>query len=408
MIVQPTAMKNFPPKPKRNNDSSVIVVKENKLLPTKPAEPEVDFNDYWDISEEGIAFNDFQLNTPTMDDYLLIPTTVENDPGDITDTPDTLIFTPELDPEPAHLPPPSPATPNFEDTWNLNEVISPAEAEGREEVVCEFMLPSPTQEVEEVVLPHLMHPTPNEVLGCGGVVVEEFEFKLPVSVEGPNLLLMNNEDNDVVNKSLEENGIDLTSFLTSPMWPESIPDPIASTSTFLKAIEEENPPLNPMVTIKMSDLQTVLTSSSVIDDAAEVDTKDDPEWLPNSEDWNKPSTSSMVYAKKSPIHTVKKPSMKKRPGRPERKEPYKIAHVPSKNDLEAITMSTTELNNQKYRRMRDLNNKASKDCRARRKNKQQDMEMEVEVLTEKNNKLKEKLQAIEAEVAFYRKATSYQ
>merc|ERR1719367_1723945 len=127
---------------------------------------------------------------------------------------------------------------------------------------------------------------------------------------------------------------------------------------------------------------------------------DDPDWMPDDEDLLTPTTSRArqpAYARKSTIHSVKKTSMmKKKPGRPEREGPYQIPTIPSRNALNG--MSEEEIQGLKYRRMRELNNQASKACRAKRKNKQQMLEAELVVEQEKNLRLRQKQQMLEEEL----------
>merc|ERR1719189_2213386 len=58
---------------------------------------------------------------------------------------------------------------------------------------------------------------------------------------------------------------------------------------------------------------------------------------------------------------------------------------------------------EKYRRMRNQNNDASKRCREKRKRKQQEMEEELKFLQDKNQKLKEKFESMEREVKAMKK-----
>merc|ERR1712088_869048 len=53
---------------------------------------------------------------------------------------------------------------------------------------------------------------------------------------------------------------------------------------------------------------------------------------------------------------------------------------------------------EKYRRMRNQNNDASKRCRENRKRKAQEMEEELKFLEERNQNLKEKFESMEREV----------
>merc|ERR1712218_164132 len=86
---------------------------------------------------------------------------------------------------------------------------------------------------------------------------------------------------------------------------------------------------------------------------------------------------------------------KKKPGRPEREGPYNIPPIPTRNAR--MGMSEEEIQGLKYRRMRELNNQASKACRAKRKNKQQALEEELVVEKERNLRLRQKLDSMEKE-----------
>lgn len=149
-----------------------------------------------------------------------------------------------------------------------------------------------------------------------------------------------------------------------------------------------------------------LNHTSTTDD----ESKDDPTWVPESlQDLYKGEAASTskasVYAKKTKLHRIEKTSMsiKKKPGRPERQEPFVITEVPSKK---CVSVSQEELEVLKYRRMRDLNNRASQLCRAKRRNKQAMLEEELQELENKNQKLQEKLATMEKEADYYRIANS--
>eukprot|EP00092_Neocalanus_flemingeri_P068132 GFUD01083211.1.p1 GENE.GFUD01083211.1~~GFUD01083211.1.p1 ORF type:complete len:355 (-),score=116.06 GFUD01083211.1:166-1230(-) len=100
-----------------------------------------------------------------------------------------------------------------------------------------------------------------------------------------------------------------------------------------------------------------------------------------------------VVAKKS------KPSLKRSVGRPERQTPLEITEVPRKG---SVCLTPDQMRSLKYRRMRDLNNEASKKCRKNRKVKQSVKEQGCQKLEEKNRMLKEKMLIKESEVAVWR------
>jgi len=376
---QSRTLRVLPPKPKKAQEP--LISHEAKVLPKKP-EQNFDqiFEESWDISQEGIQFNDF-INTPNMDEFLIpgmIPTTIE-DSCELADTP-------QLDLKPCYqehpiievAKPEQSSMENFEEAWNLAHMeegtmetcIAPAEAEGKDtEQVFEFILPVNAE-----------------------YVIEEPER------------LMSSEENDIVNESLRESGIaeaDIDSLMASmPMSPIShIPNPIASTSLFVSNIDRVPPNLS---TINIEDVPDHPANH---DNSEDPQIKEDPEWLPKFEG---PSSSTRVYAKKPPLHAVKKSPMKRKPGRPERQEDYQITIVPDKNCISSNQIPLEQVQELKYRRMRDLNNKASKDCRARRKNKQQQMEDELKELQKKNEELKLKLQEMLQQRDFYKKAIGQQ
>merc|ERR1712004_202847 len=134
---------------------------------------------------------------------------------------------------------------------------------------------------------------------------------------------------------------------------------------------------------------------------------DDPDWMPE-EELLQPSTSRArrpSCVRKPAVRSVQKTSMKKKkPGRPEREGPYNIPSIPTRNAR--MGMSEEELQGLKYRRMRELNNQASKACRAKRRNKQQAMEEELVMEQEKNMRLRQQLEVMEEKYAKLKKLTS--
>jgi len=98
----------------------------------------------------------------------------------------------------------------------------------------------------------------------------------------------------------------------------------------------------------------------------------------------------------TPIGRKSLPVTRKRVGRPERKTPRTITEVPMKS---SALLSQSELRNLKYRRMRDLNNEASKKCRQKRKEKLSVMEEVCKEEEKKNKMLIQKLKEMESEFA---------
>ena len=89
-------------------------------------------------------------------------------------------------------------------------------------------------------------------------------------------------------------------------------------------------------------------------------------------------------------------------GRPPTAPQY--ANVEDYDYDSASNLSENEVRALKHRRMRDLNNAASKRCRISRKRKFQDMEGETEILEEKNKILTQEVKELEAKVALFKKA----
>merc|ERR1711963_1288586 len=92
------------------------------------------------------------------------------------------------------------------------------------------------------------------------------------------------------------------------------------------------------------------------------------------------------------------------PRRPRGRPPTapSIADVPELDD--SSNMSEDELKDLKYRRMRDLNNAASKRCRVNRKRKFDDMETEVILLKSRNLELTNTVEDLEKKVETMKKA----
>merc|ERR1719150_1627686 len=211
-----------------------------------------------------------------------------------------------------------------------------------------------------------------------------------------NLELLNPEQQDTLQNALQETGIDLNAFSMEDTFTfgdgESfVPSTSASATT--ESFIDSTP---------------ATASSATIEDLLNVGAAqdDDPDWMPE-EELLRPSTSRArrpSCARKPAIRSVQKTSMKKKPGRPEREGPYHIPAIPTRNAR--IGMSEEELQGLKYRRMRELNNQASKACRAKRKNKQQAMEEELVVEQEKNLRLRHQLEVMEEKCAKLKELTS--
>lgn len=89
------------------------------------------------------------------------------------------------------------------------------------------------------------------------------------------------------------------------------------------------------------------------------------------------------------------PAMRRKVGRPERKTPLEIPEVPKAS---SDNFTPDQIMSLKFRRMRNLNNEASKRFRMSRQKKQSMQEEECKEIEDKNLMLKEKLVAMESEV----------
>merc|ERR1712192_118377 len=206
------------------------------------------------------------------------------------------------------------------------------------------------------------------------------------------LEFLNLEQKDTLKNVLEETGItemDLSSF--------NMDTTIFDDSFALSATGEGT--TETFVTATASASATIADLLNVGDSAAQ---DDDPDWMPEAEllEATTSRAKQPAYARKSTIHSVKRTSMKKKPGRPEREGPYQIPTIPSRNAR--IGMSEEEIQGLKYRRMRELNNQASKACRAKRKNKQQTLEEELVMEQEKNLRLRQRLETMQKDYARYK------
>merc|ERR1719150_2062952 len=247
----------------------------------------------------------------------------------------------------------------------------------------------PKQEVEE-----MRWISPAEAEGIVQPKKEEEEIYTFEVDDHNNLELLNPEQQDTLQNALQENGIDFSAF--------------SMEDTFTFGDEESFVPSTSASATTESFIDSTPASSATIEDILNVGAAqdDDPDWMPE-EELLQPSTSKArrpSNARKSAIRSVQKTSMKKKPGRPEREGPYNIPPIPTRNAR--MGMSEEELQGLKYRRMRELNNQASKACRAKRKNKQQAMEAELVVEQEKNLRLRQQLEVMEEKYAKLKKLTS--
>merc|ERR1712038_783246 len=96
---------------------------------------------------------------------------------------------------------------------------------------------------------------------------------------------------------------------------------------------------------------------------------------------------NLKKVKKNPLTSLK--MKRKKVGRPARGKPIEVTQIPT---ALREKLSEVELTSLKYRRMRDLNNEASRKCRENRKKKAANADVEMERETEKNRQLKATLE----------------
>jgi len=420
-----TPKRALPLKPKKISDSSFLLVSDSKMLPKKP-DTSSDLTNIWDNITAKNIFEDMEMNTPSMEEF--------DFPANMDEEMVTAMSTPQMNSE------------DINDIWgNLDNVcITQAQAEGKD---------------DNVWISEAQHEGEDEVLE---IMVPTATINEPESLS--EFILINPQDNDVLKESLEMSGINLNSLYQNLTVAPVIPEPVPSTSTFLSLdhVLPSPPPISPpeqsrtLQTIDITGLTgleftcfpaslsdtdstfnatpslksfTYSTLNSTPNPLFSTDStftcspspipstfpsipttipshgediKDDPDWSPVTEQWNKPCSSrTNVHVKKTKLNAVQKQDMKKKkPGRPERQEDYTITEVPSRRMSTAL--SQEELQGLKYRRMRDLNNKASKICRAKRKSKQMIIEEELEEQQQRKKELTLELASMEQQVEYYR------
>jgi len=377
LAFQPVAKKSLPPKPKKNQPDMRL---ELRNLPRKP---ESDMNIWQMDSERALADS---LDTPPMEQPDFNWPTSQQEESHFNEVPlqqqefswnnnqhmhDQLFhcsedFIPEEELHQEH-----------EQVQQMEEVQQVDQVQQPKEEVEEMRCIAPA-EAEGIVQPKKE-----------SVVEEIYTFGVG---DQNQLEFLNLEQKDTLKNVLEETGItemDLSSF--------NMDTTIFDDSFVLSAAGEGT--TETFVTGTATASATIADLLNVGDSAAQ---DDDPDWMPEVELLEATTSRSKqpAYARKSPIHSAKRTSMKKKPGRPEREGPYQIPTIPSRNAR--IGMSEEEIQGLKYRRMRELNNQASKACRAKRKNKQQSLEEELVVEQEKNLRLRQRLESMEKDYAHYK------
>jgi len=370
LACQPLAKKSLPPKPKKNQPDMRL---ELRNLPRKPESN----MDIWQMdSERALAAS---LDTPEMEEPdFNWPSTVQEE-SHFNEDPLQQEFSWNNNP---HM---------HDQLFHCSEDFIPEEELHQEH--------EQVQQVEEMQVQVDQVQQPKEE-------VEEMRCIAPAEAEGivqpkresdveeiytfgvgdqNQLEFLNLEQKDALENVLADSGIDLSSFNMDDSFILSATGE-GTTETF--------------VTGTATASATIADLLNVGDSAAQ---DDDPDWMPEVELLEATTSRARqpVYARKSTLHSVKKTSMKKKPGRPEREGPYQIPPVPSRNAMSGMTEE--EIQGLKYRRMRELNNQASKACRAKRKNKQQALEEELVLEQEKNLRLRQKLETMQKEYAQYKK-----
>jgi len=375
LTYQPVAKKSLPPKPKNQPDTRL----ELRKLPSKPESN----MDIW--QERALADS---LDTPPMEQ--------------------TPFYWPSSAQEESHFN--EGALQQEEFSWNNN--MHDQLFNGSDDFIPEEELHQEHEEVQQVeemqVQVNQMQQPKEEMEDMRCIAPHEAEGIQPKNESGleeiytfgvgeqNQLEFLNLEQKDALSSVLQDSGItdmDLNSFnMDTSIFDDSLLSAtgVGTTETFVTGAASAS--------ATIADLLNV--GDSVAND-------DDPDWMPE-EDLLTPTSSRArqpAYARKSTIHSVKKTStMKKKPGRPAREGPYQIPTIPSRNALNG--MSEEEIQGLKYRRMRELNNQASKACRAKRKNKQQMLEEELVVEQERNLRLRQKLETMEKEYSQYKKSAA--
>jgi len=309
------------------------------------------------------------------------------------------------------------------------QCVSAAEAEGRSQ---------PVVQVEEVQ-------TGTVVVEAAAVtVVHEYVVGDDNCLEESTTSSEDMVANSLMKAGINLDTIDMTSLIDySDSWTFPLADSTATTETFVDhQLKEEDPKSDALELIhEVLNPSGASTSSHSAPQRRAVKEEADPDWVPESEasdpDWmpdfvatiarpstsrKRPSTTTSswapVYAKRTRVEYTPEverpsqaasltPSQRKKPGRPEREGPYQIPSVPSRREITSSGMSSTDIEQLKYRRMRELNNQASKACRAKRKNKVTEMEDMVAVEEQRKMELEVKYASMLQQVEELRRLTGY-
>jgi len=129
-----------------------------------------------------------------------------------------------------------------------------------------------------------------------------------------------------------------------------------------------------------------------------IEDKQDPEWFPSDNNIHAEEAIYVVEEGKPNLRKVEKKPMKKQVGRPKKTGPAQITQLPISLKNGSVSLTQEQLEQLKYRRMRDLNNEASRKCREKRKNKNQQLEDILEQEANKNDFLRAQCESMEKKV----------
>merc|ERR1719333_1472133 len=160
-----------------------------------------------------------------------------------------------------------------------------------------------------------------------------------------------------------------------PVWPMFDIVEYAMENSGVK--ENENTALYPVPDVKIEVLEEVEEEQDVKPIRKRIKKENkDHDYDPN-----------LKKVKKNPSTSLK--MKRKKVGRPARGKPIEVTQIPT---ALREKLSEVELTSLKYRRMRDLNNEASRKCRENRKKKAANADVEMEREMEKNRQLKATLE----------------
>jgi len=295
----------------------------------------------------------------------------------------------------------------------LQQLFEPiADEENNENQVFELSVPvvsQPNQLINSVWSEDSLFKIPQK----SPSIVEDNEMRTvnPMEVEGLQEI-QNQPDNDVSNEnSLVEDddtneGLDLLKFVLD----ETIGPDDDDFKEFVK-VDHSND--EPMETINFQDFEPQPSTSTAGTVFVKQELLEEPEQplkrkrgrprLPRTEPLLPRYSffNDTQFKSNSNVITTNNFSQNRRPrGRP----PTAALYANVEEHENTSEMSETDVKENKYRRMRDLNNAASKRCRLNRKRKFDDLEMQVDQEESRNTILKTRVQVLEEQVEKFKKA----